>query len=130
VALEVLYALDHGGGDWRELVSYMATRSRLDSESTGFVSRLVKTCIEKGSELDVMADRASEHWNLDRMAAVDRSVIRLGAAQLMFMPDIPPKVAIDEAVELAKAYGGSESPAFVNGVLDNIAQACRENGKA
>ena len=59
------------------------------------------------------------------MAAVDRNILRLGAAQLAFMPDIPAKVAIDESVELAKAYGGPDSPAFVNGILDNVARTCR-----
>ena len=62
----------------------------------------------------------SENWALDRIAPVDRSLLRMATYELLFRDDIPPKVAIDEAIELAKRYGANDSPRFVNGILDRI----------
>jgi N utilization substance protein B len=64
--------------------------------------------------------RAAEKWTLSRLSMVDRSILRLGAYQILFCPDIPEKVSINEAIELAKKYGGVQSPRFVNGVLDAV----------
>ena len=64
--------------------------------------------------------RAAEKWKLSRLSMVDRSILRLGVYQLLFCPDIPDKVVINEAIELAKKYSGAQSPRFVNGVLDAI----------
>jgi N utilization substance protein B len=70
---------------------------------------------------------AAENWRLQRMAGVDRNVLRMGAYELLFAPDVPTSAAIDEAIELARRYGSKDSPAFVNGVLDRIARARNEN---
>ncbi len=61
-----------------------------------------------------------DNWRLERLSAIDRAVLRIGAVELMWMDDVPPKVAIQEAIRLAEAYGGDESPRFVNGVLDAL----------
>ncbi len=71
---------------------------------------------------------AAEKWNLPRLSMVDRSILRLGVYQLLFCPDIPEKVAINEAIELAKKYGGVQSPRFVNGVLDAVYRRKKESG--
>ncbi len=71
-------------------------------------------------ELDALIVRYSEHWRLERMAAVDRNLLRLAAYELLYQPKIPSKVVINEAVELAKRYGAEDSGAFVNGILDHI----------
>ncbi len=119
--MEVLYALEHGGGNWREVLASVASRSRLDEEGERFAERLVEATVRNKRDLDRLLASASRRWEVARMPAVDRNIMRVGAVQLMYMPDIPSKVAIDEAVELAKMYGGAESPAFVNGILDNVA---------
>jgi N utilization substance protein B len=75
-------------------------------------------------ELDALLARHASHWRVSRMAAVDRNVLRLGAYELL-RTDAPAPVVIDQAVELARRFGGERSPAFVNGVLDAIAGACR-----
>ena len=67
-----------------------------------------------------MISGASEHWRLERMSRVDKTILRLGAFEILVMKDIPPKVSIDEAVELGKIYGTEDSGSFINGVLDNI----------
>jgi N utilization substance protein B len=72
--------------------------------------------------LDTLIRQYSEHWRLERMAAVDRNLLRVALYELLYQPDIPTKVVINEAVELAKRYGTDESGAFVNGILDRIRQ--------
>ncbi|MGI9016428.1 MAG: transcription antitermination factor NusB [Euzebya sp.] len=88
-----------------------------------FTRQLVATVVEHRDEVDqLIADRA-EGWSLQRMPAVDRNVLRLGVTEMLFVADVPPKVAIDEAVELAKTLSTDSSPRFVNGVLAAIARA-------
>lgn len=82
------------------------------------------------AELDRSLTVASAHWRLERMARVDRNILRLGAWELKFRPDVPRAVVCDEAVELAKAYGTDESSAFVNGVLNRIADDLGREGAA
>ncbi len=72
------------------------------------------------AELDALIRRFSEHWRLERMGAVDRSLLRLAAYELLYQHQIPPKVVINEAIELAKRYGTEDSGAFVNGILDQV----------
>ncbi|MEW6355690.1 MAG: transcription antitermination factor NusB [Planctomycetota bacterium] len=75
--------------------------------------------------IDQKLKGTTEHWDLARMALVDLTILRIGAYELMFQEDIPPKVALNEAIDLAKRFGGAESGSFVNGILDNI----RETGR-
>ncbi len=77
-------------------------------------------------ELDALIARYSEHWRLERMTVVDRNLLRLAAYELLYQPKIPPKVVINEAVELAKRYGSEDSGAFVNGILDQSRAARME----
>ena len=71
-------------------------------------------------EIDLALAGALDNWSFDRLAAIDRGVLRIGAAELLYDDQIPPKVAIQEAIRLAEAYGGNDSPRFVNGVLDAL----------
>ena len=71
-------------------------------------------------ELDGAIRRHLDNWSLERLSSMDRAVLRIGAAELLYGGDVPPKVAIQEAIRLAEAYGGNESPRFVNGVLDAL----------
>ena len=74
-------------------------------------------------ELDAFIVRYAEHWRLERMTLVDRNLLRLGIYELLYQPHIPPKVAINEAVEMAKRYGSEASGGFVNGILDQVRMA-------
>ena len=74
------------------------------------------------ADIDRRLEEAAENWRLVGMATVDRNVLRLGAFELLFKEDMPPNVALDEAIELARRYGSADSPAFVNGVLDRLRQ--------
>ena len=95
---------------------------------------LVRGVAEHRRQIDDAIEGVSSNWRLDRMARVDRNVLRLAAYELLHRPDVPVKVAINEAIELGKKYGSESSGAFINGVLDRIAEALpparRAGGKA
>ncbi len=85
-----------------------------------FVERLVDGFCENQDKIDSALEAALDNWRLERLSLMDRGILRLGATELLCTPDIPPKVAIQESVRLAERYGGTESPRFVNGVLDAV----------
>lgn len=93
---------------------------------TDFVMSLVEGVAEKKEYIDDLIQESSRNWSLDRMPIVDRNILRMAIYEILFMEDIPLKVSINEAVELAKTYGTDESGRFVNGVLGNIISL--ENG--
>lgn len=88
-----------------------------------FAQQLYEGVVGRLEEVDTRLTEAATNWRLARMAAVDRNVLRLGGFELLFTPETPPRVALDEAIELARRYGAADSPAFVNGVLDHLLQA-------
>jgi N utilization substance protein B len=107
---------------WRVRRSTPATRAMADRLATGAAARI--------AELDGAIGAAATHWRLDRIAPVDRTVLRLGAYELLGEPDTPSAVVLDEAVEMAKRFGEAGSPAFVNGVLDAIRKEFRSGSVA
>jgi N utilization substance protein B len=95
----------------------------IDPQAQLFAKELVAAASTRTSEIDELITASSKNWRLDRMSRVDRNILRLGACELLAFRDVPVKVVINEAVELAKRFGTAESSAFVNGVLDRIATA-------
>ena len=93
-----------------------------DMEIRQYTEKLVRGTLERLETLDKIIERFAEHWALDRMANVDRNILRLSTYELLYFDEMPIKVAINEAVELAKRYGESDSSKFVNGILDRIAK--------
>ncbi len=121
--LRLLYQADITSADPKDilegfLVDYPDINE--DPSLRAFASELVTLFSERREEVDAVLASSATNWQLDRMAAVDRNILRLAAIELLFRQDVPPKVAINEAVELAKRYGDLESGKFVNGILDNI----------
>ncbi len=94
-----------------------------DPASHEFALELIEGVRSHLTELDAMLEQHSHNWRLDRMARVDRNVLRMGVFELQYCVDIPRKVTINEAIELAKKFGNEESPAFINGLLDRVAVA-------
>ncbi len=92
----------------------------VDENIQGFTNRLTSGIEEKLQEIDDKISQHATNWQLKRMAVIDRNVLRIGVFELLHTEDIPPKVTINEAVELAKKYGDLESSKFVNGILDKI----------
>ena len=91
-----------------------------DTELVTFANSLVVGVQEHKPQLDALISEAAENWRIDRMAAIDRNILRLGAFELLHCPDLPAKVAINKALELAKRYSTAQSSRFVNGVLDRL----------
>ena len=96
-----------------------------------FIAQLVKNVVEHIAEIDKIIEKAAPQWPLDQIAIVDRNVLRIGLAELLFgnRDEVPPKVAINEAIELAKSFGGESSGRFVNGVLGTVYREIGEPGK-
>jgi N utilization substance protein B len=99
-----------------------------DPETKEFASSLVSTLALHQLEIDTVVSRIAKNWSLSRMAATDRSVIRLAAAELLYHAEVPVRVTLDEAIEIAKKYGMETSGAFVNGILDRLAHDVRPPG--
>ena len=127
-ALQVLFALDMGpaGAPAEEAFERVSDNFDLPEGARAFAKQLVCGVIAEREAIDAALARASRHWRVARMAAVDRNVLRLGAYEILHT-DAPAAVAIDQAVELARRFGAEGSPGFVNGVLDAVA---REAGRA
>ncbi len=117
-ALKWLYQVDVGKTCVEEVVA--STDPRLDQEGVAFARRLLDCAVANVREIDAAIARYAKEWSLDRMAAVDRNILRLAACEIMYLPDIPHSVSVDEAVELAKKYSAAESSKFVNGVLGSL----------
>ena len=91
-----------------------------------YAEELFRGTVTNREEIDRAIQSAAEHWEMGRMMAVDRNILRLSAYELLYRKDIPPAVAIDEALEIAKKYSSQESASFINGLLDRIAKSVRE----
>ena len=125
-ALQLLYARDRdvatdvtgAAVSWADLFEL-----EVDPDAQKFARELVAAASERTKEIDELITTSSKNWRIDRMSRVDRNILRLGATELIAFRDVPVKVVINEAVELAKRFGTAESSAFVNGVLDRIATA-------
>ena len=123
IALQLLFQRDHNPTVARsDLETYAALRlSTLnDPAMQEFCLALYDGVVDHLAPIDAALSAAAENWRLVRMAAVDRNVLRLGAYELLFVPDTPPSVVIDEAIELSRRFGSKDSPSFVNGVLDRL----------
>jgi N utilization substance protein B len=119
--LQVLYAWEmQGGRRLTELGETFLAERDPEPETAEFVRRRLAVLEERLGEIDALLAESTTNWELHRLAAVDRNVLRLGACELLGFPQVPFRVVIDEAVELARRYGGRESPRFVNGVLDAL----------
>ena len=123
VALQVLYQVEQNPGVSRDEVHRFIERRLLeDRKLCEFTEGLVDGVQEHQTQIDTMISQVAENWRLDRMAAIDRNILRLGAYEMLFRPEVPAKVAINEALELAKRYSTAQSSRFVNGILDRVLQ--------
>lgn len=118
----MLFQLEASGVSADQAVElFWRTFEDADPEGRAYADAIVRGVAEHHEAIDKRVTAASQNWRLERMSRVDRNLLRLGTWELMFRADIPRAVILDEAVELAKSFGTDESSAFVNGVLDRIA---------
>ena len=122
-ALQMLFQMEASGARAEEAQRLFWRNFEAEPEGRAYADDAVSGVEAHLAEVDEHIKKASAHWRLERMARVDRNVLRLGTWELAQRPDVPRAVILDEAVELAKAYGTDESGSFVNGVLAQIADA-------
>lgn len=122
LVLQLLYQRELSAGG--EADDTQASLDGIDTSTNAgvFCKELIEGVTECIDELDSLVEPYLENWSLARMSVVDRNILRIAVYELRFMDDIPFKVSIDEAVELAKLFGSDESGAFLNGVLDSVAK--------
>lgn len=130
LALQMLFQADMGkqqpeevrGTFWRE-------RDDVSADERGFAEDLFRLASERNAEIDGLIERHAEHWRMDRMAAVDRNLLRAGVAEFLGFPETPRAVVINEALEIARRFSTPESVHFINGVLDSVARELSEEKK-
>jgi len=120
IALQVLYQLDIDPGAPEKVLALHWENFQPSEPAREFCQRLVEGVLAHQPEIDRLIEENSENWTMKRMAVVDRNILRLAAFELRYCPDIPFKVTLNEAIELAKRFGADDSGAFINGILDKI----------
>ena len=134
VAMQSLYEWDFRGktpAHFDEVLERNIQEFASGIEDTDFIRRLSRGVVEHLAQLDKIIEKAAPQWPIDQIAIVDRNVLRLGLFELLYSnrDEVPPKVAINEAIELAKSFGGESSGKFVNGVLGTVYREIGEPGK-
>ncbi|MFH1893869.1 MAG: transcription antitermination factor NusB [Candidatus Zixiibacteriota bacterium] len=120
LVLKCLYAFESLDGDAESVFKQTCADSHLDGTAFEFVSNLFFKIVGEITEIDKKISASAQNWDIKRLAIVDKNIIRIAVCELFFFPDIPAKVSINEAIELAKKYSTLDSASFVNGILDNI----------
>lgn len=125
--LQFLFQFDFTGKrpDESEFESFWADKDE-DKDIKGFVRDIFYGTLDNLKEIDDTIKGVTEHWELERMAAVDRNILRAATYELLFRKDIPSAVTINEAIEIAKKYSTSDSASFINGILDRIAKGLKD----
>ena len=119
-ALQMLYQIDLTRADARQTLETFSARQAVSDDIKVFAAQLVEGTLRHLEEIDRLIAAHANNWEIGRMAVVDRNILRLGVYELLYEADVPPKVCLNEAVELAKRFGDEESSKFVNGILDAI----------
>ena len=127
IAMQALYQLDVQGDNYLQQVELFLKESSTDDMVFGLAVEWTRKTWENLAACDELIKEAAIKWDLARLSSVDRSILRLATYQLVFCEDMPGKVVINEAIEIAKKYSGHQSPRFVNGVLDAILRRSRED---
>jgi len=123
LALQFLYQLDLRGLDLLPEAQEFLQSSERDRPTCGFAMQLVEGVHANRERIDQVIRKVAQNWEIGRMAVIDRNVLRLATFELLYCADIPPKVAINEAIELGKRYSTQNSGGFINGILDKVKDA-------
>ena len=122
IALQILYQMEVNPVDPQKALEHLWENVAASKATKEFVQRIVTGVRGHGEEIDQLIAKYSEHWRLERMDWVDKSILRMGIFEILLCDDIPVKVAMNEAVDLGKKFGAEESGAFINGILDKISR--------
>lgn len=121
LALRALYQIEITGDASAVAVEFFLGHFEGSAKARDFARRLVPGVIAHREEIDRLIEQSADHWKLTRIAKVDLTILRMATYELLFCPDIPINVSMDEAIEIGKRYGSGDSAAFINGVLDQVA---------
>lgn len=125
--MKILFARSLGGEDtWEEVLEQSQARDELSDEDKTFLENEVFGVERHREELDGLIDGYAKGWNLNRLAKVDLTLLRMGLFELLYLPEVPVGAAINEAVELSKRYGEDKSYSFINGILGTAARELRK----
>lgn len=119
-ALKLLYAIDMTHEAVQDVVRAPWVDQVMSDNVRAFTTKLVAGVLKHRDDIDMSIQEYSTNWSLERIGLVERNILRFAIYELCFLPDIPPNVTINEAVEVAKKYGTDEAPAFINGILDRV----------
>jgi N utilization substance protein B len=124
IAFQFIYKFDYETPSTQvfDEFSKHAAHFECPPESFDFAARLAETTLKQLIAIDDMIAKHAQNWRLDRINSVDKSILRMGVAELLFFKDVPASVTLDELVELSKSFGEAETPAFVNGILDPVSR--------
>lgn len=123
LTLQMLFQSDMGKQSAEQVrKSFWSERKDTEEDVRGFADDLFRIAQERGAEIDGIIERHAEHWRMDRMAAVDRNVLREAVAEFLAYPTTAKAIVINEALEIARKYSSPEAVTFINGVLDGIAR--------
>ena len=120
LTLKFLYQSEMNKGNVEEQMKFFIERNSSYGEVEDFMESLVRSIYKEMEEIDKIIQECSDNWILDRMTVIDRNILRMGTCELLFDFLTPPKVVINEAIDIAKKYGNEDSPEFINGILDKI----------
>ncbi len=120
LALRMLYQFETNGNDPEHALARYCESFPYQQDIVSYADSILSGVKQEREKIDAYIERACDNWKLGRITYVDKGIMRLSIYEMLFSPDVPPKVAIDEAIELAKKYGSEDSGEFINGVLDRI----------
>ena len=120
IVLQALYELDSAGHTVEDVVSHLLGKEGLSEENNAFARGLINGVLQNKEEIDRNIQRFAPAWPVEQISIVDRNILRFAIFEILLDNEVPVKVAINEAVELAKAFGSDNSPKFINGVLGSI----------
>jgi len=120
LALRMLYQVETNSDDPELALTNYCETFPYQQDIIDYARQLLSGIKQYQDMIDTKIVAASEHWRLDRITYVDRNILRVGIYEMLFAPDVPPKVSIDEAIELGKKYGNEDSRVFINGILDKV----------
>ena len=127
--LQALYAYELSGEPVEFIVKHLLASLQKDREAFEFAAAFVRNVIGRSAEIDGIIQGHVEHWEFNRLAILDKIILRMGICELLYYDDIPPKVSINESIEIAKLYSTEKSDKFVNGVLDSVLSDLTKSGK-
>jgi len=128
LAMQALFCMDMLHNSSEEVLTLYCRHFPPSQKAQPFFIDLVTGVVETRGEIDRMIERFSNNWKISRMSCVDRNIMRIAVYELLFCRDIPPKVSINEAIDIGKKYGTEESGSFINGILDSIRIALERAG--